>query len=154
MQEGLVITPTFTPEITVDDLDVAQFVYQLLENRRLREVLEAVTSRAVLILGRFGEQRRAALTALRKTLRDKEGLVPIGFDLPPAPSGEITEKVRQVAGVCRFVIADLADAADLPEVLAEAVCEPLEIPVQPIVPASQREYGMFEPLAQVHPRAP
>jgi uncharacterized protein YjbI with pentapeptide repeats len=52
--------------ITVDDLEVAQFVYLLLHNEKIRRVIDTITSKVVLILGRFSiPQRKAVLDALR-----------------------------------------------------------------------------------------
>ncbi|MBA3823562.1 MAG: hypothetical protein H0X24_06595 [Ktedonobacterales bacterium] len=39
----------------MDDLEVAQFIYRLLNNQKLRNVIDTLAKRAVLILGRFGE---------------------------------------------------------------------------------------------------
>jgi hypothetical protein len=61
IQRDLVITPDEEPAITVDDLEVAQFVYLLLKNQNLRGVISTVANRAVLILGRFTSERRAVL---------------------------------------------------------------------------------------------
>ena len=58
VQQNLVITSISEPEITVDNLEVAQFVYLLLNNYKLRDVIESVTSKAVLILGRFSKKRK------------------------------------------------------------------------------------------------
>jgi uncharacterized protein YjbI with pentapeptide repeats len=58
-QQGLIITPSGEPEVTVDDLEVAQFVYLLLHNEKLRKVIDTVTSKVVLILGRFTPERKA-----------------------------------------------------------------------------------------------
>src|SRR5581483_2210398 len=56
-QLDLVITDPYSrePTIAVDDLEVAQFVYLLLNHQKLRSVLNAVTARGVLLLGRFGD---------------------------------------------------------------------------------------------------
>src|SRR5262245_45839629 len=43
-QADLVITPADEPVITVDNLDVAQFIYLLLHNDKIREVIETITS--------------------------------------------------------------------------------------------------------------
>ena len=58
-QQGLIITPSGEPEVTVDDLEVAQFVYLLLHNEKIRNVIDTVTSKVVLILGRFTPERKA-----------------------------------------------------------------------------------------------
>jgi len=58
-QSNLVITPEDAPMVTVDDLEVAQFIYLLLNRAKLRNVLNAINSKAVLILGRFTPERKA-----------------------------------------------------------------------------------------------
>jgi Pentapeptide repeats (8 copies) len=58
-QLNLIITPSNEPRITVDNLEVAQFVYLLLHNEKIRDVIDTITSKAVLILGRFTEERKA-----------------------------------------------------------------------------------------------
>jgi hypothetical protein len=55
----LIITPENKPgpEITVDNIEVAQFIYLLLHNQKIRDVIDTITSKVVLILGRFSEKR-------------------------------------------------------------------------------------------------
>jgi hypothetical protein len=38
-QQNLVITPENEPEITVDNIEVAQFIYLLLHNDKIRDVI-------------------------------------------------------------------------------------------------------------------
>ena len=75
----MVITREDEPEITVDNIEVAQFIYLLLHNAKIRDVIDTITSKAVLILGRFTEERKAVLDALREELRKRDYL-PILFD--------------------------------------------------------------------------
>jgi hypothetical protein len=75
-QQDLVITPENEPEITVDNIEVAQFVYLLLHNQKICDVINTITSKAVLILGRFTKERKAVLDALRDELRNRN-LLPI-----------------------------------------------------------------------------
>jgi len=56
-QKDLVITPERQNEITTDELEIAQFFYLLLNNSKLRNVIDNVTSKSVLILGRFTPER-------------------------------------------------------------------------------------------------
>jgi hypothetical protein len=65
----LIITPKFEPAITVDNLNVAQFVYLLLNNQEIRQVIDAVGKKGVLILGRFTPERKAVLDTLQLALR-------------------------------------------------------------------------------------
>jgi uncharacterized protein YjbI with pentapeptide repeats len=51
IQSNLVITPENESPIQVDNLGVAQFIYLLLNNQKIRSVIDTVTSKVVLILG-------------------------------------------------------------------------------------------------------
>ena len=75
-QQSLVITSEDEPAITVDNIEIAQFIYLLLHNEKIRGVIDTVTSKAVLILGRFTDERKAVLDAVREELR-KHDYVPI-----------------------------------------------------------------------------
>ncbi len=85
VQRDLNVNRPDAPAVLVDDLEVAQFVYLLLDNRRLRRVIDTITSKVVLILGRFTPERKAVLDALREYLRANDH-VPIVFDF--SGSGE------------------------------------------------------------------
>jgi hypothetical protein len=52
-QRNLIITDYAKPVITVDDIEVAQFIYLLLNNQQIRKVIDTIASKAVLIVGRF-----------------------------------------------------------------------------------------------------
>jgi hypothetical protein len=56
--------PPGEPEITVDNIEVAQFIYLMLYNQKVRDVIDTITSKAVLILGRFAAQRKKVLDAM------------------------------------------------------------------------------------------
>jgi hypothetical protein len=57
-QEDLIIAPPGEPVITVDNIKVAQFIYLLRNNEEVRGVVDTITSKAVLILGRFTPERK------------------------------------------------------------------------------------------------
>ena len=78
-QSGLIITPKNESAITVDDMQVAQFIYLLLNRENIRKVLNSITSKAVLILGRFTPERKVILDRIAEELR-KYNLLPIIFD--------------------------------------------------------------------------
>lgn len=143
-QDGLIITPEHQPKVTVDDLEVAQFIYLLLENRKIRNIIQTITSKAVLILGRFTKERKPVLEAIHSALRGTYGLVPILFDFEPSPKRDITETIQLLANLCRFVVADVTDAKSIPQELSHIIPYMPSVPVQPIILAAQTEYAMFE----------
>jgi hypothetical protein len=114
-QQNLVITDEH-PWITVDDLEVAQFIYLMLHNEKVRQVIDTITSKAVLILGRFTDERKTVLDALREELR-KRNYLPILFDFDVPATSDITETVSLLARMARFIIADLTDPSSIPKEL-------------------------------------
>jgi uncharacterized protein YjbI with pentapeptide repeats len=142
-QKDLIITRTGQPEITVDNLEVAQFIYLLLNNEKIRDVIDTITSKVVLILGRFTPERRAVLDALREELRQRNYL-PVLFDFDKSASRDITETVSLLARMARFVVADVTDARSIPQELGVIVPDLPSVPVQPLLLAGTDEYGMFE----------
>ncbi|MBY5883987.1 pentapeptide repeat-containing protein [Rhizobium leguminosarum] len=72
IQDSLIITPRGKPKITVDNVEIAQFVYLLLRNEKIRDIIDTMTSKAVLILGRFTSERKKILEMLRGELRRRQ----------------------------------------------------------------------------------
>jgi hypothetical protein len=144
-QQGLIITPFGEPAVTVDDLEVAQFVYLLIHNQKIRRVINTITSKVVLILCRFSiPERKAVLDALRDQLRKSErGYVPVVFDFEK-PSRTTDETIALLARMARFVIADISDAKSVLQELRGIVPDNPTLPVQPIILSGQEVPGMFD----------
>ena len=143
VQSDLIITPPDEATITVDNLEVAQFVYVLLNSAKIRELINTITLKVVLILGRFSDERFAVLDALRDALRKRDYL-PIVFDFAAPANRDLTETISTLAHLARFVIADITYARSIPQELMAIVPNLPSVPVQPLLLASQREYGLFE----------
>jgi uncharacterized protein YjbI with pentapeptide repeats len=141
-QQDLIITDVDEPTITLDNIEVAQLIHLMLVNPKISDVINATTSKAVLILGRFDDGRKAVLDALREELRKRDYL-PILFDFKPPDMRDLTETISLLAHMARFIIADLTDPSSLPHEL-EAIVPHLAVPVQPLLDASSRPYGMFK----------
>jgi uncharacterized protein YjbI with pentapeptide repeats len=141
-QRNLVITRADEPAITVDNIEVAQFIYLVLHNQKIREVIDTITSKAVLILGRFTDERKAVLDALREELR-KHNYLPILFDFNVPATRDTTETISLLARMARFIIADLTDPSSIPKEL-EAIVPDLAVPVQPLLLEASTPYAMFK----------
>lgn len=148
-QANLIITQPNEPTITVESLSVAQFIYLLLNNREIRDVANAVTSKVVLILGRFTPERKQVLDAIREEL-GKQNYVPVLFDFEKPSSRDFTETVSMLAHLSRFIVADLTDPSSIPQEL-QAIVPLLAVPVQPLLHNSKKEYSLFKDLWQKYP---
>jgi uncharacterized protein YjbI with pentapeptide repeats len=142
-QSNLIITPDHVPLIQVDNLEVAQFIYLLLNNERIRHVIDTITSKVVLILGRFTEERKRVLDAIRVELR-RCNYLPVLFDFSKPDSKDLTGTVSTLAHLARFIIADLTDPSCIPYELATVVqtC----VPIQTIILEGKHEFAMFRDL--------
>jgi hypothetical protein len=110
---NLVITPDDEPEITVDNIEVAQFVYLLLHNAKIRDVIDTIGRKGVLLLGRFTEGRITILERLREKLRSL-GFVPMVFNFDKPETKDFTETVRLLANLSHFVIVDITNPRSTP----------------------------------------
>lgn len=143
-QANLAVTPDYLPTIRVDNLQVVQFIYMLLSNEQIRHVIDTITSNVVLILGRFTDERKVVLDAIRDELR-KRDFLPVLFDFQKPDSKDLTGTITTLANMARFVIADLTDPGSVPHELATIVPGTV-VPVQTILLNGQREYAMFADL--------
>lgn len=142
-QYNLRITPGNQSFITVDNLKFAQFIYLLLNNVEIRLAINMLTTKAVLILGRFSDKRKPVLNAIREELR-KQDLLPILFDFDRPSSQTVRETVRTLAQLSYFIIADLTEQSSIAEEL-EIIIPGLVVPVKPLLATSQkREFSMFK----------
>ena len=146
IQEDLAITPSGESTITVDDLEVAQFTFLLLNNERIRNVIDTIGAKAVLILGRFTKERKDVLDAIRDQLRQL-GFVPMMFDFEKPTQRDFTETIKTLAGLSRFIIADITNPKSSPLEL-QAIMPDYMIPFVPIIQEDEKPFAMFQDLQQ------
>jgi hypothetical protein len=109
----------------------------------MRDVINTITSKVVLILGRFTDERKPILDALRDELR-KYNYSPVVFDFENPGSRNLTETISTLAHLSRFIIADITEAHSIPQELEHIVPHLPSVLVQPILQADTTEYTMFE----------
>ena len=133
IQTNLRITPHYEALVTVDRLEVAQFLYLMLYNPTIGQLIETLTSNFVLIVGRFTPERKAILDALRDAVRQhKPPYVPVLFDVEGAGERNLAEMVTMLARLTRFIIADMTDPVGVLQTL-QAIVPRTEVPVVPII---------------------
>ncbi len=143
IQSELVITQPTEPRITVDDLELAQFVYLLLNHQKLRHILNAFTQKGVLLLGPFRGGGLDLLRAIAAELR-RGGYLPIIFDFDRPAGRDLTETVKTLVGLCRFVIVHL-NGPSVPQELYATVPF-FSVPFIPLVESAVAPYSMFADL--------
>ena len=115
-----------TVPLTVDDIELAQFVYYLTNHRKMRDTLNVLNERGVLLLGRFKGGGLERLHALREWFAGRQYMAMI-FDFARPDNLDLVETVVTMAGLSRFVVADLSGPRVPEEVRAivAAVRKPL-----------------------------
>ena len=146
-QKDLLISQKEDGDITTDDIEVAQFIYLMYDNKKIRTVINSITSKGVLILGRFSPpERKAVLNGLRDKLREFN-LLPIVFDFDRPTDKDYTETVQTLASMSLFVIADVTSPKSTPLEL-EATVKQFKIPFLPIIDTSvdSHPFSMLDDL--------
>jgi uncharacterized protein YjbI with pentapeptide repeats len=145
-QKDLVITREQEPVITVDSIEIAQFLYLILHNKKIRDVISTLSSKFILILGRFSiPERKAILAALKQKLRE-QGFLPIGFDFDGATDKAFMETIKILADLSCFVIADITNPQSAPLILKTTVPD-YQVPFVQIIQEGQQP---FEMMADLH----
>lgn len=149
-QKDLIIESKSAQPITVDNIKVAQFIYLILNNAEIRGVINTLTSKSVLILGRFAlPERKEILDALRNKLREYN-LLPIVFDFDRPADKDFTETIKTLAGISYFVIADVTNPKSSPLEL-QATVPDYQIPFVPIIQEGESPFAMMVDLQKKYP---
>jgi hypothetical protein len=118
------------------------------EPRSVPEILKAAArGNAVLILGRLSEERKPLLDALRAELRKPEyNYFPILLDFQPSREHFIRETIQLLAGMARFVIADLTDARSVLMELQYIVPNWPSVAVRLIIKRGEHQPGILDDI--------
>ena len=146
VQSDIIISENGTG-MTVPSIELAQFISLLLDNKKVRDFIDTITSKMVLILGRFTPERKAVLDELKDVLASSNYL-PVIFDFEGPTARDVGETVRTLASLSRFVIADLSSPQSLPLELQSIVPHFPSLAVQPLIVRTQVPFGMFESLTK------
>ena len=142
IQNNIIITNETENIITVDNIELAQFIYLLINNAKLRDVIDTITSKVVLILGNFSNDRKVVLDKIRDELR-KFNYIPILFDFNKPSTRNLTETVITIGSMSKYIIADLSSPRSIPQELASIIPRLQSVNVYPIILKNERPYSMF-----------
>jgi hypothetical protein len=107
-------------------------------------VIDSITSKGVLILGRFTPERKVVLDSIAQELR-KYNLLPIIFDFERSESRDFSETIKTLAGMSMFVIADITNPSSSPLEL-QATVPDYQIPFITIIQQGEEPFAMFQNL--------
>jgi hypothetical protein len=127
-----------------DNIEIAQFIYLLLHNEKIRDVIDTIGKKGVLLLGRFTEGRMVVLERLREKLRDL-GFVPMVFNFDKPETKDFTETVRLLCNLSHFVIVDITNPRSAPLELQATVPDYM-VPFAPILQQGEQPFSMFVDL--------
>jgi hypothetical protein len=105
----------------VDDIELAQFVYYLSNHKKMRDALNILNDRGVLLLGQFKDGGLERLNSMRERLQRKSYMAMI-FDFARPDNLSLTETVVTMAGLSKFIVADLSGSsvpAELQSILSQ-----------------------------------
>lgn len=145
-QKNLIIShPHENPTISVDNLEIAQFINILLYNDKISGLIDTLSQKAVLILGRFNKtERKNILDLIREELR-LYNFIPILFDFDQPSSKDFSETIMTLAGMCCFIIADVTNPSSSPLEL-QATVPNYMIPFVPLLQKGEKPFSMFTGL--------
>ncbi len=91
----------------VDDIELAELLHYLSNHKKLRNALNILNDKGVLLLGRFGGGGLERLYALQEWFRSR-GYMAMIFDFERPYDLSLTETVITMAALAKFVVADLS----------------------------------------------
>jgi hypothetical protein len=122
--------------MTIDDLEIAQFV-SLAQHTRILERI----GRIVLVAGAFRE-RSGLLTTLKEAL-EAAHYVALSFDLAQS---HCTERLLTLTHLARFLLLDVTDLLFLP-VSVQSLIRQKTLPIQPLLDVSEERPGLCREIA-------
>ena len=94
--------------VTVDNLKTASFMFSLMvDSRDIARNIDEATNRVVLLLGKFRDGGAERLDRIKELL-SQYGLIPIKFDFEKPDLLNLIETITIIAGLSKFIIADLS----------------------------------------------
>ncbi len=139
-QKDLDIMPVDQPAVSVNNLELGQLVGLLLHHEKVRAAVESMTLRSVLVLGKFPPGRRPVYDALAEALRLKD-YAPLLMDFDAPGSRNMTESIKILGRISKFVVADLTDDPGIIQVLDAIVHYLPGVPILPILESGKDEAG-------------
>jgi uncharacterized protein YjbI with pentapeptide repeats len=128
----------------INDVMVADFMSLVANNRKnIASIVDAASNKLVLLLGRFQGIQANVLKMLEEKL-PSYGYIPMIFDFEGPKNRDVIETVAILAGLSKFVIADLTNPRSTP-LESHLIIPEIAVPFIPIIRGT-RPFSMFDAL--------
>ena len=118
-----------------------------LDGMNFGEVMSVLSTRRVLILGRFTARRLKVLEAIKMHLqKHPNNYIPELFTYDKPASRDLVETIIGMAALSRFIIADLSEPKSVQAELEAIVPHFQSVPVVPLINQTGKEYATFSSL--------
>jgi hypothetical protein len=145
-QVDLIISNETGPTIAVDNFEFAQFISLFLQNKNIRHIIDAISSKVVLILGHFGAERQATLATLRAKLR-QDDYIPVSLDFWASEGQSCADTIATLALLARLIVVDLTNASTLAEALQKILPTVSSVPIQILLAATTESQAELAAVA-------
>jgi hypothetical protein len=144
IKSNLIVTDFADPTVTTDRLEVAELIHSLINLAAMRDVIDSLTGKAVLLLGRFTPERLTGLEAIAQRLREL-GDLPIIFNFDKPADRSPSETVGILARLSKFMIVDLTEPKSAPYEVRLTVPD-VAVSCLPIIAQGEQAFSMFQDL--------
>ena len=128
-QSNLILAFGNTHPVLLDELEMAQFISIMLESEAIRKTVGSPLSKLVLILGCFAGERKIILDAMRGELKSA-GYQVAAIDFSNATLRQDNRILSSLAGLARFVIAEITEPRGVLQALVSIVESSPPVPIQ------------------------
>ena len=146
-QSNLALAFGNTYPISLDDLEIAQFVSIILESEKIASTIGSPFARLVLILGCFAAERKTLLDAMRGALTDA-GYQVVAIDFSNATLRQDSRILSSLAGLARFAIAEISEPRGVLQALVSIVESAPPVPIQIVHEQGARPGRLNESMKQ------
>ena len=102
-------------------------------------------AKTVPVLGRFTPERRAFFDVVKNELF-RRNYVAVSFDFAQPTTRSLSETLTLLAGLSRFIVADLTDARSVPLELAQIIPQLPSVPIVPLIRYGERPFALFDDM--------
>ena len=128
--------------LSVDSIQMAVVIHLLLTSGGVRNMIDTISSKSILILGSSNFETKIVLDTLREGFR-KQNYIPLLFDFEKNKIRDYMETILLLANMSRFIVVDLTYPETVIHELHNIIPYLPSVPIIPICQATNESPFMF-----------